>query len=59
MFPSRYTHLDAARARFGDRVDRLAPFFFKVDPLADAVVEAFEALPPQRGWALLPNGRQR
>jgi len=53
MLPSRYTHLDAARARFGDRVDRLAPFFFKVDPLADAVVEAIEALPPQSGWAAL------
>ena len=53
MFPSRYTNLDAARARFGDRVDRLAPYFFRVDPLADAVVEAFEALPPKRGWAML------
>lgn len=53
MIPSRYTHLDAARARFGDRVDRLAPFFFKVDPLADAVIEAIDALPPQRGWAAL------
>ncbi len=53
MLPSRYTHLDAARARFGDRVDRLAPYFFKVDPLADAVIEAIEAEPPRRGWALL------
>jgi ER-bound oxygenase mpaB/B'/Rubber oxygenase, catalytic domain len=52
MLPSRYVHLDAARARFGDRVDRLAPYFFRVDPLADAVVEAFEALPPRRGWAM-------
>ncbi|MFS8069291.1 MAG: oxygenase MpaB family protein [Byssovorax sp.] len=53
MFPSRYTNLDAARARFGDRVDRLAPYLFRVDPLADAVVEAFEALPPRRGWSML------
>lgn len=59
MFPSRYTHLDAARARFGDRVDRLAPFFFKVDPLADAVIEAFEALPPQRGWAIFEQALAR
>jgi hypothetical protein len=59
MLPSRYTHLDAARARFGDRVDRLAPFFFKVDPLADAVIEAFEALGPQRGWALLEQAFAR
>jgi hypothetical protein len=53
MLPSRYTHLDAARARFGDRVDRLGPYFFRVDPLADAVVEAFEALPPRHGWGML------
>jgi hypothetical protein len=56
MIPSRYTHLDAARARFGDRVDRLAPFLFKVDPLADAAIEAIEALAPQRGWAMLEQG---
>ncbi len=52
MFPSRYVHLDAARARFGDRVDRLAPYFSRVDPLADAVIEAFEALPPRHGWGM-------
>lgn len=56
MVPSRYTHLDAARARFGDRVDRLAPYLLRSDPLADAVVDAFEALPPQRGWTMLQQG---
>lgn len=37
--PTRFL---AARARgsFGDRVDRLAPYLTKVDPLADAVVSA-------------------
>jgi hypothetical protein len=38
MFPARYVRLDEARARFGDRVDRLGAFLTRVDPLADAVV---------------------
>lgn len=59
MVPSRYIHLAAARARFGDRVDRLAPYLTRVDPLADALIEAFEALPPQRGWALLEQALTR
>jgi hypothetical protein len=45
MFPSRYTNLEAARARFGDRVDRLGPYLEKVDPLGDAVVHAFAEMP--------------
>ena len=53
MIPSRFTNLDAARARFGDRVDRLAPYFHKVDPAADAVVESFAAMPPGQGFAIL------
>lgn len=53
MIPSRFVNLDAARARFGDRVDRLAPYLSRVDPLADAVVSSFAELPPRRGFALL------
>jgi hypothetical protein len=56
MVPSRYAYLDAARARFGDRVDRLAPYLLRSDPLADGVIDAFEALPPRRGWAMLEQG---
>jgi hypothetical protein len=52
MVPSRFL-ADAARARFGDRVDRLAPYLDRVDPVADAVVAAFVALPPGRGFALV------
>ena len=52
-FPARYTNLAAARARFGDRVDRLAPFLTEVDPLADAVVSAIETLPRGEGWQML------
>ncbi|APR77197.1 Hypothetical protein A7982_02544 [Minicystis rosea] len=59
MIPSRFTNLDAARARFGDRVDRLAPYFSKVDPAADAVVENFAAMPPGQGFALLSRALAR
>jgi hypothetical protein len=59
MIPTRFTNLDAARARFGDRVDRLAPYLLRVDPLADAVVDAIEALPPGRGWAMLGEALER
>lgn len=51
-FPSRYVNLDAARARFGDRVDRLGRFLHEVDPLADRALDAFEALPRGVGWQL-------
>lgn len=53
MMPSRFTNLDAARARFGDRVDRLAPYLQRTDPAADAVVESFAALPKGHGFAML------
>lgn len=45
MFPTRYVNLDAARARHGDRVDRLGRMLFEGDPLADAVVEALATRP--------------
>jgi hypothetical protein len=50
MFPSRYTNLDEARARFGDRVDRLGAFLTRVDPLADEAVASIESTPG--GWQL-------
>jgi hypothetical protein len=49
MIPTRFTNPALARVRFGDRVDRLAPYLMKTDPLADAVVETIEAS-PARGW---------
>jgi hypothetical protein len=49
-FPARYTHLDEARRRFGDRVDRFGEFLGRVDPLADDVVASIEASPG--GWRL-------
>ncbi|HEX2573443.1 MAG TPA: oxygenase MpaB family protein [Polyangia bacterium] len=43
--PARYCQLTEARRRFGDRVDRLVPYFYAVDPLADAVVKALAERP--------------
>jgi hypothetical protein len=42
-FPSRFTRLEAARARFGDRVDRLGRFLTRGDPLADDVAASIDA----------------
>jgi hypothetical protein len=36
--PARYLGTDAARARFGDRVDRLWPYLWRGDDAADAAV---------------------
>ena len=49
MFPERFVNLDAARAQFGDRVDRLGRYLSEVDPIADAVVEVIETS-PESGW---------
>jgi hypothetical protein len=59
MTPSRYTNLDAARARFGDRVDRLGDYLGRVDPAADAVVAAFAEMPSGRGFAILAEALAR
>jgi hypothetical protein len=59
MFPSRYTNLTAARARFGDRVDRLGPYLTKVDEVADRVVAAIDALPPGAGWRMFEEATRR
>jgi len=52
VFPSRFVRLAEARARFGDRVDRLGAYLTRADPLADAVVETIEGMPPGDGTAL-------
>ena len=57
-FPSRFIDSSAARARFGDRVDRLGAYLTRVDPAADAVVEAFETMPRGAGWALFRRAAQ-
>lgn len=59
MIPSRYTNLDVARARFGDRVDRLAPFLLRSDPIADEAVLSTEGLGPRNGFALVERILER
>ena len=58
MLPSRFVNLPGARARFGDRIDRLGAYLTRVDPAADGLVEAFEAMPPGAGWALFRHAAQ-
>lgn len=57
--PSRYVNLEAARARFGDRVDRLVPYFFEVDDLGDAAVASIASLPQGQGWRILNDALDR
>ncbi len=52
-YPTRFVNLDAARARFGARVDRLAPYFSAMDPLADDAVAEMATLPPGHGFRAL------
>lgn len=44
-FPSRYVHLDAARRRHGDRVDRFGAFLTVGDGAADAALDALADRP--------------
>ena len=50
MIPARFQDTAEARRRFGDQLDRLAPFLLRADPIADAAVSAFATLPPGRGF---------
>jgi ER-bound oxygenase mpaB/B'/Rubber oxygenase, catalytic domain len=59
MVPSRFTQLDDARARFGDRVDRLGPWLLRSDEPADAVVRCIARMPAGRGWALFTEAAAR
>jgi hypothetical protein len=58
-FPSRYTNLQAARARFGDRVDRLGPYLRRSDSLADRVVETIEGMPRGMGWKMFERATRQ
>lgn len=57
MFPTRFANTAEARARFGDRVDRIGSFFDKIDPLGDEAVAAIEATPG--GWKLFDEAARR
>lgn len=51
--PSRFVQAEAARARFGPSIDRLASLLSVGDPLADAAVDALHDLPRAEGMALV------
>jgi ER-bound oxygenase mpaB/B'/Rubber oxygenase, catalytic domain len=53
VIPSRFENLAQARQKYGDRVDRLAPFLLRGDPLADAVVAEMHEMGFGRGFALI------
>ena len=55
-YPKRYVNVVAARARFGDRVDRLGTYLGKGDDAADRVVAMIAAMPKGEGWRLLERG---
>lgn len=50
--PERVSNVDEARLQFGDLVDRVAPWFWVTDPLAEAAVEAMDTLGSD-GWRQL------
>jgi len=52
VYPSRYANLALARARFGDRVDRLGPYLMRVDEVADRCIASIEEMPGGLGWKL-------
>lgn len=48
-FPSRFVRVEEARARFGDRTDRVGALLFATDALADAAIAEIESLPSGEG----------
>jgi hypothetical protein len=46
-------NLPAARAEFGDRVDRLGAYLARADPLADEAVAVASRMPEGTGWSAL------
>ncbi len=55
-FPTRYANLDAARARFGDRVDRLGRYLWQSDVPADRVIIAMDEMRRGEGWRTFERG---
>jgi ER-bound oxygenase mpaB/B'/Rubber oxygenase, catalytic domain len=56
VLPSRYVNLDAARLRFGDRVDRVGAFLSVGDSLADAAMASVRGLPRDEVQTLIHVG---
>jgi hypothetical protein len=59
MFPTRYTELVNVRARHGHRADQVAAYFARGDDPADAVVDLFNRLAPNRGKRLFDRALEQ
>ena len=59
MIPARFKNAAAARGRYGDRVDRLAPYLLRTDPLADALAAAIDAMPAGQGWRIFNDAASK
>ena len=57
--PTRFIDDGRARASHGERVDRIAPYLTKCDPLADAVAEAFEEIGAPVGFSQIEEALAR
>src|SRR6185503_660321 len=57
--PSRFIDDGRARAAHGERVDRIAPYLMRADPLADAVADAFDEMKPREGFAQVERALDR
>jgi hypothetical protein len=55
-YPSRLVGLDAARARFGARADRIAAYFSQSDELGDAAAAALLHLPTGQRRSVVDQG---
>lgn len=53
MIPERYVNVEAARRRFGERVDRLGAMLWQGDPLADEAAAALTPMAAPRRDALM------
>jgi ER-bound oxygenase mpaB/B'/Rubber oxygenase, catalytic domain len=58
IWPRRLHRRAEAQARFGDLAERLIPYLFRTDPLADAVVEALAGMAPARRHQLIESALQ-
>jgi hypothetical protein len=59
MIPARFKNAAAARGRYGDRIDRLAPYLLRTDPLADALAATIAAMPEGQGWSLFNDAASK
>ena len=55
-YPTRFVNVDAARARFGDRIDRVGRHLLRSDVPADRAIEAMSAANREQAWKDFERG---